>query len=549
MEQTETAVLHGVDTEHGGGRIISIVHRVKETTKGESRPTMMAVMDPQTDKMDIYKLAKEEDEIALAYGHLVVNWRKIEIGEDVTNYPGYAIRVWGKETRVAAEYEGIRRGDTVITTLGGSGLYLNYGLAYLAERVGAHAIAISSNRLAELRNGASKDDDVITIARLYVAHPEMFYRLHRGNRVYMDVTFAQRQFDKAQNTRMAAEQRLYQQVIGEIFMSDREIFPFDNLKQAKEEARAQSDVIQILDKDEERAKKELDRTLEQHPGSKYFLSITGIGPSIGGRVLGPIGDPIRFIVLPDINCIMDLRRLAKNLEQEGGFTEEAAYIAPVAEKKLSHNELLIQAAIRLRGRGEKARAQCLSDATRVYGEISKLYDRAAELSARKMVAYCGLHVLPDGSFPRRRRAKKPDNNGSHDVEPADDHDESALDLDMEFEESTESTLDEKQNNGVSAPIMRTNNWPNKPRQALYNWGDQLIKRASSYWGIQFRIFKERFTLRHAGDDAWPNGRIHRKALWRARTRMLHGACKKWCRDVVREEVRRKVAELEGRTIE
>lgn len=68
-------------------------------------------------------------------------------------------------------------------------------------------------------------------------------------------------------------------------------------------------------------------------------------------------------------------------------------------------------------------------------------------TAAKMVAFCGVHVLPDGKFARKRTGQ-------------------------------------------------VANWHNDARQALYLLGDQFNRRPDSVWGQKLRLNKERARARH-----------------------------------------------------
>lgn len=105
----------------------------------------------------------------------------------------------------------------------------------------------------------------------------------------------------------------------------------------------------------------------------------------------------------------------------------------------------------------------------------------------KLKAYCGVHVLPDGRFPRRRT-------------------------------------------GAVA------NWQNEARQALYQLSDQFVRRPNSFWGLKYRKYKANLRERHPeavvsenGKKRFTDGHIHKTAKWRAISRFVEWLHREWTR--------------------
>lgn len=107
--------------------------------------------------------------------------------------------------------------------------------------------------------------------------------------------------------------------------------------------------------------------------------------------------------------------------------------------------------------------------------IAKIIDIRRFPTDAKFAAYCGVHVLPDGRFPRRR------NN-------------------------------------------ETSNWENTIRTALYLLGDQFNRRPESEWGQKLLEYKRKLREKHPepikvnGKSRYSNGHIHKMALWRVLTK-------------------------------
>lgn len=113
--------------------------------------------------------------------------------------------------------------------------------------------------------------------------------------------------------------------------------------------------------------------------------------------------------------------------------------------------------------------------------------RRFETSA-KLVAFLGVHVLKDGTFPRRK-------------------------------------------GGVIA------NWHGDGRQALYLAADQWNKRPDSYWGQYLRKMKANLRVAHPTEEViekggrkvkrYTTGHIHKMARWRTMTRFVRHLFNKW----------------------
>jgi len=107
-------------------------------------------------------------------------------------------------------------------------------------------------------------------------------------------------------------------------------------------------------------------------------------------------------------------------------------------------------------------------------------------SAAKLKAFCGVHVMPDGGFVRRRR-------------------------------------------------NQTCNWNPEARQALYLFGDQMVRRPDSHWGKVLNAYKVKFREKHPepivvdGKKKYTNGHIHKMAYWRTLTKFVEWLHREWTR--------------------
>lgn len=116
--------------------------------------------------------------------------------------------------------------------------------------------------------------------------------------------------------------------------------------------------------------------------------------------------------------------------------------------------------------------------------ISGIVDIRRFKTASKLVKFCGVHVLEDGRFVRRRSGE-------------------------------------------------VANWNNEIRQACFLLGDQMNRRQNSYWGQELLKAKARLRVIHPevvienGKKRYTNGHIHKMATWRTITRFVEHLHKTW----------------------
>ncbi len=184
------------------------------------------------------------------------------------------------------------------------------------------------------------------------------------------------------------------------------------------------------------------------------------------------------------------------LNQEGKYPEGSLEDAYDAEKA---NDTILQALLQEEGRRERELTSALGK-IEVYEKVLKLVEGCGPMIAARLIAsigdirrfesdsklkaFCGVHVLADGAFPRRRR------------------------------------------NSVS-------NWHPEARQALYLLGEQFNRRPESLWGLKLREYKRKFREKHpevvvvAGKKRYTDGHIHKMALWRTRTKFVEWLWREW----------------------
>lgn len=118
------------------------------------------------------------------------------------------------------------------------------------------------------------------------------------------------------------------------------------------------------------------------------------------------------------------------------------------------------------------------------GIIGAIKDIRRFETESKFVAFCGMHVAPDGKFVRRR-------------------------------------------------VGSTSNWNSSARQALYLLAEQFNRRPDSVWGQKLRENKLQIRARHPeivivdGKKRYTDGHIHKMAVWRTLTRFTRWLYREW----------------------
>lgn len=340
------------------GRFIGIRHRVKRTASGEARPTQVAIQDGE--EATVYTLDDDTAELDFVLGRFPVSYRNAEAGEDLGQFlPHHVKRQKRKRSdeelaRVPAAYDGLKPDDTVGMVLGGSGDRLAFALSRRAEEIGARVLRIPPFVLKTRRGDEPKDDDHRLLMRLAAEEAGLFYPTGPRDRDFIRVREAYRARRFTQQDRIRCEQRLRQQYVGEVFLTEDGKYPEGSIEAAYDAERANDQVLAGVSGQEQRREREVVRAVRRLDVWQRVLSqVEGCGEVLAAGVLSPVVDIRRFIVPPDLG---------------GATTEE---------------------------------------------EIRRRKRKAVDRGAAKLKAYLGVHVLaggkyanvpPEKSFPRQRRA-------------------------------------------------------------------------------------------------------------------------------------------------
>ncbi len=493
-------------------RFIGITHRVKHTADGEARPTLVVLVEG--DKTTRYELDNEQAELDFVLGRFPTAWRNatpednpanfaphhgkwksVSTGESSDGIPECQLRREGKILyrlrQVPAAFDGLCSGDRVGMILGGSGDYLAYALSRQAMKIGAAVLRIPAFVLKARRGEANVAEDAMLLATLVRDEERSFYPLAETDQNLIRARESWRALHEAMQARIAAEQRKRQLVIGQIFTAPDGIYPEGGIEKAYDAIKASDPILQGLVAEEGRRERELVAALEKVPAYTQLLKpIEGVGPRIAGRIIA---------------AIVDIRRFGEDLTEEEMKMMEESYVRSDEHKKLgrlAENAALVGAR---QYKTEYARVEAIATKVRDAGRADeawhlfahlkemetrrKLRRKAKSRSAANLKKYMGVHVLPDGTFPRRKR-------------------------------------------GVVA------NWHGDARQALYLAADQFNRRPDSVWGKELRAAKARLRVIHPEPimvengggkkvKRYTDGHIHKMAIWRTLSRFVERLYVEW----------------------
>jgi hypothetical protein len=402
-------------------RFIGIRHRVKATKEGEAKPTQLAIA--QDGKVKVCDLSADIDELDWVrglypthYREVVpeedltkfiprhVTWRKLDECESHEAFPKGLVRklddTWFIASKVPDRFDGLQKGDTVAMLLGGSGDRLAFALSRRGQNIGAEVMRVPAFRFLKERD---KDKDAELLVETVQITPAIFYLTRPRDRNIILVIERYRARMDSMKARIACEQRIFSNLVGRIFCQPDGVFAEGDIEVMYNDAKANDAILAALLKEEGKRKRELESALEELDiFQKLFKPLTGIGPSIAGRIIA---------------AVQDIRR----------FSREAAF------KK-----------------------------------------------------FCGVHVMLDGRFPRRREGEKSD-------------------------------------------------WQPDARQAMYLLADQFNRQQEkTEWGRKLLAYKVSLRATHPevvtgenGKKKYTNGHIHKMAIWRTLTKFAEWLFKEW----------------------
>ena len=282
-------------------RTIGIRHRVKRTAEGEARPTQVVIK--QVDSFRSYNLDDETAELDFVCGQFPTAYRTARDGEDLSAFPPHHVKKQKKNgsdeevVKVPAEYDGLKTGDDVAMTLGGSGDRLAYALSRRGDRIGAKVFRVPPFALKEAREktDGGKEEDAKTLALLFDSSPKLFYEVtpRERNLIKVREEYSARKY--AQKNRIACEQRLRQRTIDKIFLSDNGYYLEGAVGDEYDKIAENDAAYQALRHEEKEHENELKKSVHQLDiWWQIFEPIKGCGEVIAAGIISPIGNILRF---------------------------------------------------------------------------------------------------------------------------------------------------------------------------------------------------------------------------------------------------------------
>ncbi len=299
-------------------RIIGIRHRVKKTTEGEARPTTIAMASDSG--VVTLKLEEDQDEFDFLYNLFPTAYRAVEPHEDISNVKMHHRRTRrlkdeerpdafcpahivtdGKKlsvtTHVPSHYDGLQANDIVLTILGGSGAQFVHALSNIGDIRGLNTqvFGIPPFSFNDLRGSRDKDDDHLTLIEIFRARPSAFYLIDKRERDVIAVAEALAWREDCQGDRIACQQRLYQRLRRQIFLSVEGGYPEGTIADRYDQLKANDTLLASLIKREEEANEAMAEAAMKLPIWKLVLNeVTGCGTRIAAGIIASIGDIRRF---------------------------------------------------------------------------------------------------------------------------------------------------------------------------------------------------------------------------------------------------------------
>jgi hypothetical protein len=244
----------------------------------------------------VYELESESHEYDFLVGRFPVKWMTVENEEGIPSDVQISHRSEGKNGwKIPSEYDGLRSGDRVLLTLGGSGDYFAYALSLRGQSIGAKVLRIPAFYLKSAREERSKDEDAGLLIDLFATNPEYFIETTPADRDLISIQWKYRSLVDARKARIACQQRLKQRVIGEIFCSSEGWYEAGSLELWLKDAEANDVTLKSLIAEEARCAKAVEQTLDLFPiWTQVLAEVKGCGPKIAARIISGIGDVRRF---------------------------------------------------------------------------------------------------------------------------------------------------------------------------------------------------------------------------------------------------------------
>jgi len=419
------------------GRIIGITHRIKQKKDQTARPTLIAIRDVDG-TMQKFQLKTEQDEIDFLNGKCAIKWRVLTADENISGTPEHQVifRAAKGEDALVARHESQCRYKTKKAK---GGQLATKELIEVASEVPIDWIGLLRGDMVAMMLGGSGDYFAYALSRKLSDMAGMVVRIPPFKLDASRDTGAHKDDDALLLATLASEKldEFY-----EAKVRDRGIIRLRN------EYRLRMDTMKAWMGCEQ-------RLFQRHIGVTFCCEAG---------------------CFPEGSLIKDFEKLKTN---------DAVLQALLAEKKSVEKRLI--AAVEALDVYEKVFEPIKGIGPMIAARIiNSVIDIRRFKTEAKFVKFLGLHVLPDGRFPRRR-------------------------------------------NGEVA------NWHPDGRQAMFLLGDQFLRQSdTTKWGryliarkAALRTIHPVEVLSESGKKRYTKGHIQKMALWRTLTRFAESLYREW----------------------
>lgn len=439
-------------------RIIGLRVRILKTTEGEPSPTQVAIMNADGSGLERMDLKDQQAEVDFIAGELPtafkavdvlgadsalsiaglpkhhVEWKKVAEGVEVpwelaaagvARFVKKGKTIVGHEviTKVPTAFTGLRSGDRVAMNLGGTGDLVARDIADFGVDTDIKVFRITPGVLKDEREARCgvKNDDSVLLATLLQEGVRRFYdvRPQDFNVIALGLSYTGRQ--EAQQQRIRMGNRLTGEARHTLLRSKRSANPIDSLETAFTAAKAHDRNFQRFLAEEKAAEQEFAELLLSIP---LWVAIqnandtaeeagrlkpwAGVGPVTGAGIISGIGDIRRFIVEPDADALKALEAERHRLITAGEYSDGKELLGAAALAGMNGFDRVVAVRKYFRTEGLTVQTEFLTQALVVMKSIKALKDKAFTKGESRFVKYCGLHVQPDGTFPRHTPGSRSD---------------------------------------------------------------------------------------------------------------------------------------------
>jgi len=425
-------------------RILGIRPRALRTTKGDSHPTEVVIVN-EGDPTQTVELAEPQDEIDFILRVFPTGpMRDVVEGEDISTIPQHHVgwdkkqyksrpRVhasqrrwiqtkkktrkkpaegyWQKAAQVRTDFVGLEPGDLVVMSLGGSGQVLARDMAEHGAPMGIEVRRCAPYRLKEEREargrGDDKSGDAELLTELIVAIPHDFHPVRTIEVEIGELMELETKWARAQAERIAMGNRVHARARRAHLRAHREGTSVRTLEEAVAHELENDTEFQMWDATEKRTFRELGEALDRIPIWRKVLGpVRGIGASLGARILAGVGDVQSFFLKLNADQqrqIDGLSRAVGEADRSGQYARGKQELGEQIQTARNGFERRVMVRQHWLDSGEPDLAAAMQESINLLKQKGQIRRKVFNAGLNKFAAICNAHVMPDGTFARFRR--------------------------------------------------------------------------------------------------------------------------------------------------